>query len=432
MARVVWWNMYNFAINKILDPNNAVPSQDRLDQIGRVFTNTQPDILVMLELHNRSVGVAGQLVGSATSGGRGAIQLLTSIRQITGNNNWYMVPPVVTGAGGKAEGVGVYYNGNVVQFTGPWRCNGITTGPGVGIPQQYPLAWANLTPNNNSTLGGQWNYQPVQSPAKKQKKKAGGNNNANINFPIVGERTPWLTTFTEGARILEIFGLHAPAPGPNAALGTAAMLNVEEFTATPASNCVVALGGDFNVDANNANQRAAAYQPIVAAGFQWAFSNIVPQAVPVYYRTSMRTVGKSSIVDLNNPNNYVYPDYGYGVNAYDQIFVQGNTLDPATTQRIINPVAGTSAPPQANNSGYPNTAGRAAAIAYGYPAVIPVANGTAAFSTPTEMAQDIPTLLALANVVPPEPAAPTRAFKLWVNYGKIRSLSDHLAVVIDL
>jgi hypothetical protein len=411
--------MYNFAINKIADPHHAVPSQDRLAQIRRVFTNTQPDIFVMLELHNRSVGVAGTLVNNLTSGGRGAIRLLTEIRQATGNNNWFMVPPIVTGAGGKAEGVGVYYNGNTVRFTGPWQCNGQTTGMAVGAPQQYPAAWANLTLNNNNTLGGQWNYKPLQ-PAKKKQKKTANNNNSDINFPIKGERAPWLTTFTEviGGRELEIFGLHAPAPGPNAILGTAAILNVDEFTGAEAANVARALGGDFNVDANSAPKANNPYQQIAAAGYQWVFSTKVPQVPAVFYRTSMRTVGAASL-------NGIYPDYGYGVNAYDQIFVRGQTVtDPATTQRIINPVAGTSAPPQANDSGYPNTPLRNALIGYGYPAAQPAANGTAAFSTPTEMGQDIPTILAGAG--------PAAAFKLWANYGKIRSLSDHLAVVIDL
>ncbi|MCI5207987.1 MAG: hypothetical protein D3910_04180 [Candidatus Electrothrix sp. ATG2] len=389
MARVLFWNLMNFTDRRINNPKNIIASTKSLNNILGVFKNDPPDVFVLIELFQRTGGSKqGELVkGSAANG---AITLLGAISKYT-KSTWHLIPPVVTGFAGKREGIAVYYNGSTtLTFTGPWTHTGAkgaaTQAKGKGLA--YPKPWNNTLPKG-STAGGQWEFRAGKVIQE---------------YPVAGERRPWLVSFkdTGGAvvRNIDVFGFHAPAPGPNAGKGTVALSTTNEIVNSK-NYCV--LGGDFNVPYTPKNKKNI-YGSICNVGYSWEFKNNDNY-------TTQRNVKQSSI----SAKGLTYPQYGYGANTYDQIFTK---LVKMNNPMVIDQVIGT----DNKFSGFPPAG--ILGPGFGFDSVPPLANGTAAFTYPCYMANDIPTILAGAN--------PNKTFQNFANYGHIRRTSDHMGVVMDV
>jgi hypothetical protein len=94
MTRVLYWNIENFAINKIQNPSAKkrqrggaikvdLSSAERLTYINRHVTETDPDIFVVVEIETPYNNNRGVLCGGG--GATGVLALLVSLRALDAN-----------------------------------------------------------------------------------------------------------------------------------------------------------------------------------------------------------------------------------------------------------------------------------------------------------------------------------------------------------
>ncbi|KMQ64619.1 hypothetical protein ACM46_10235 [Chryseobacterium angstadtii] len=430
-----------------------------------------PDILVIIEATTGTDGLPeGETVDESSS-----YYLMQEIRQRTGNNNWYLVPPLVSGTEGRAEGIAVLYNSANLIFTGPWRWPG-GDGPAgsvAAIPNanmrsyNAPYMWRqnpynpagpanppnpndpdNTLPNRNIPLdsannpgrleyqvAGQWDYHTGGNPA-----------NAQLNFPDAGKRRPFLTTFYDTSvavngsthREIRLLSFHASPyqfqsnpitglreAGP-AATGTAEIANIFEMNQALAPNQVNVIVGDFNIPLWNYGGVALptiAYNPIIALGYQQQL-----QQVPNNFPDKAYRITHIKPSDNSTPyNDNGFPAFGYMTepellgryDAIDNIFVRyppmpNNAGGPAANMTIVNRVTGS-----------PYTGAGLPALPVGVPA------GTGGVLVYPQYLTN-----AYCMPVPNGVAAPNiglkNRFQGWNNYRRIRSTSDHLALIVDI
>lgn len=421
MAKVLFWNIANFSVNKIGHPKMPLRSARNLSVIYQAIKKAPLDIFVLIELYARHNVHGGE--GNLVKGNPaiGAIRLLYELNGIKAG--WKLVPPVVTGQGGRREGVAVYYREDNLELTGPWVHTGIggnAVQPPGGMVAPYPHPWSILTGGN--TKGGMWKFKNVGGGAQE--------------FPGPINRRPWVVHFKEydaakiNHRTIEVVGFHA-APSKYAVASVQALYNTKEIVNTPiipstiGNSSVRVLGGDFNIDANNGPKVANTYTKIaVKKGFNWEFG-IKPWGG--YYKTSLRTRYRASIFD--GP----YPDYDYASRSYDHIFTKYEGIVPAKggqNQMIINHFIGT----DLKYAGLP-VPGFKGGIgkAYGFYGVQPAVNVGATYDYPALGLLDIPEILGSVGVgkLFLTNAIANQAF-VEDNFLRIRTTSDHMGVVMDV
>ena len=114
MTRVLYWNIENFGINKIYNPNTrkrktgsslkeADAANERLAEINTVLTAANPQVIVVVEVESAPFNGFGLLgTGAGTLGALG----LQIVAQNALGGNWALVPPLQTGP---TEAVAVLY-----------------------------------------------------------------------------------------------------------------------------------------------------------------------------------------------------------------------------------------------------------------------------------------------------------------------------------
>lgn len=147
MIRIMYWNINNFGKNRFFFPKKRArdgggydytaikQAQDRLAIVMSSLEAHPPDIFVIVEVTRGMNGLPeGSVVYDASS-----LNLLEKIRNnatlTPPGTKWHLVPPLISGAGGKAEGIAVFYkslvsNSQHLHFIGPWGWPGgvITAG----------------------------------------------------------------------------------------------------------------------------------------------------------------------------------------------------------------------------------------------------------------------------------------------------------------
>src|SRR5687768_3896888 len=167
--RVVFQNINNFGVNRFFDQSRKrksgiggnslqVAAEHRLNVICNVVTAANPDLFSVVEVNTGLNGIAeGNLTNDTSS-----VDLLDSLNAALPAGtarNYKLVPPLVTGAGGRAEGIAVFYDMATLQFLGPWVWPGgqgpsgnaaAMAGAG-GVIGGYPAPWtdAAVPPANN-------------------------------------------------------------------------------------------------------------------------------------------------------------------------------------------------------------------------------------------------------------------------------------------
>lgn len=384
--RIMYWNVNNFGKNRFFSDDikrprdgsgpsgtgsnsPSVAAQNRLNHLINNLTAGQapggvafiPDIFIIVEVNTGSLGLPeGEILDEGSSylllDKIRANPILSPVAPAPYANCWCLVPPLVSGSRGRAEGIAVFYNSTKLQFIGPYilpappfgktRPGAIAAGPaslgpameaiaplpplgiyegfwgdnGPGmdpIPGTKPGAGLNCLPNrlvpgghgplsgvNENHLAGQFEF--YNPPGTK------------INFPNPGDRSPFLTRFIDLTavpyRIINLYSFHArpgqtpPAPGilPEAVAGTANLANVPGISGAIPANEVNVIAGDFNVslfDTGGPNNANLAYGPLrnsAAAGGLGYTQHINPGAAvhtPTeegYYFTHM--IGQNSTV----------------------------------------------------------------------------------------------------------------------------------------
>lgn len=467
MTRILYWNINNFSINKILDPTDSQGSADRLRHIvNEVLLPSNAHIFVIVEVYARQgeVGLEGKpIVDNAQVG---VYELLRRIRVATNNAHWMLVPPVWSGEWGFCEGIAVFYDSSHLQFVGPYvygpdyrtatqtrsgawhtppnhrACPFAETTRPAGAPanwptgaQDYPpLYWPDNLPNrltplnfnlpSENRLAGRYEFYDV--------------NGARLYFPAHQHRSPFLTQFVElplahpHPRQIKLFSLHT-SPG-TAGDAVAQLQHIPELAA--GANEVSVVLGDFNVDTFD---NRADYNGLENLGFTLHFDSEYQGAVnnnrrpyclthflPTAHATPFGILGGVVV----GPTHNVYPRFGYmgamaGMNfqtpgnagAIDNVLTHygANAVAPANhNATIVNTVVGKPYD-QANPTPQGVTAELTGGIDYNSSlnSHIPLPDGDQDFA-------NIASRLRL------------RTFQQWNNFERIRSTSDHLALVIDV
>jgi hypothetical protein len=369
--RVMVWNINRFTDNSL---NRNMPYNEAYIT-GTVFAQAL-DLFIIVEVQS-SQGLRGAVIGGG--GATGSLALLATLRNIAGNNNWCLVPPLklVQGIIGQnyTEGISVFYNSAALTFTGPyfWDSNqGIATAANAGTP--YPNPWNTTLPLPADNHAGKVDFVRYD-------------NNAVLEFPNATDRRPFQTNFTEvggAARTIKLFSVHLPPDQARAADAMGQLALIADIR-NVAANEIVLVAGDFNF---NLAQLGQTHLNDVR------FFSLVNQFLPVQFNLA---AGPTRIEEINSATMAGGPPgYGYLLPQYlDNIFVRyGGGLPPPHNPLVINRVVGTGP--------------------YG-----------------ADMANTIPTILAMGGL---NPAQQLALFRQPLNYGHIAhfgGVSDHLPLVMD-
>ena len=432
MTRVLYWNIENFAVNKIQNPGAkrkrgaSISEQDasaeRLTYISRHVTETDPDIFIVVEVETPYNNNRGVLCGGG--GQTGCLALLGHLQALA---NWCLVPPLITG---NKEAVAVFFRADRVTFTGPDQWGG---GVGPTLPTVTPItAQAYPAPWNTCLPVGNYSAARVQFPGMV------GMPPANVNFGV-DVRHPYQTTFLDaGGRTINIFTVHAPANFVGATAFLQTMTTMAAIDSAGAANELRLVLGDFNLTLLRVadSTYTDCYAPFTSLAAPYTVA-LAPAFGPMpdpllgyagYFATHIRPTD-SAICWSDNQANAYYPGYFFvgdsngAANASidNVLYLAGAGGLPAAAElTVINGLVGS---PYSNAGANPG----------GCP------EGTQAFN------RDINWQWAGLNpqwVAPMGPApdvAPRYAqqpgvgswFQGWNVYGKIRSTSDHLPLFFN-
>lgn len=429
MTRLLYWNIENFALNKINDPcrkrkkrgaslNDHEKSVDQRLHILWMIQQVNPDIFILVEVETAFRGV-GQLVKEA--GRDGIIELLHHIQGL--NADWSLVPPLQTGPN---EAVAIFYRNTNRHFTGPYVWPGghaaVSQQPGGGVvPANYPARYLGFLPNRLIPAAAHdnpnVNERQVAARINYTYKAGHATPGAAVAFPI--QRAPYMVTFYETglARNLTLFAIHAPASN-NAKFYLRNLADYAQIVDGLAPNEVRVVVGDFNWNLLKTNYtRRASYDPLCTSGFNLALQplNPVPVALPNgyfgYFATHILR-RKQAVYWSTAANITYYPGYGYITNrdyAIDNVFTRygAGAGGPAANFTIMNPIVGSP---------------------YNVHMPAPPIPPTGTIILPIEMVPVLPT---------PQPGAAHNpglmtTFRDWEHYGHIIKVSDHLALAIDI
>lgn len=430
MSRLIYWNLQDFAQNKIANAkttptgagglNPAERSQQRLLFILWMIHAADPEIFILVETETGRNDVRGQVVRSNP----GAVTLLQALQGL--NNNWRLVPPIKTGP---SEAVSVYYRQENLIFTGPWRWPGgaqATAQPG-GNAADYPFEYNQGIGNRVIPQGAQYNVGQNERQMAAQiafNFSADHPNFAGQNINFRRFRAPYMTTFAElnqtgnVSRNLTLFGIHAPASN-NARQYLRELANIAQISDGLTNNEARVIAGDFNWNLlqNDWTMRTS-YQPLINRGYTLELSPPNPpnnnnNGFPWYFATHMKPTNSAVYWSTNN-NTVYYPGYGYFSDtnfAIDNIFTRygTNAHGPSLNFTVFNPIVG--APYDRHPPPTPNTPIGDLDL--------PIVMNNQVYQNPVQPG------MAFQNGLP-------QNFRGWTNFGGIRSTSDHLPLVVDL
>jgi hypothetical protein len=434
MTRVLYWNIENFGINKIDNPNlkkrkkgssqsEAVASSQRFAYVARHVAETDPDIFIIVEVETPWANNRGVLCGG--SGAVGLTNLLVYLR--TQDVNWHLVPPLITG---NKESVGVFFRNDRVTFTGPEQWNG---GVGPTVPglaalasQPYPAPWNNALPAGNNCAAR------VQFPST-----AAVVPTPNVAFGV-GVRHPFQTTFTDATgRTINIFTVHAPASFVGATAFLQNMTTMAVVAAPGAANELRLVLGDFNLSLLRVadSTYTDCYAPFTGLVNPYTVALLPGGAPPApllgyagYFATHMRTTGNARCWSENLTNAY-YPHYFYTGDAdgaanasIDNVLylagVGGLPAAPALT--VINGVVSS---PYSNAGANPG----------GAPQGVQAFDSGIVWAWAGLNAQWVAPNWEPPNIAPQfaQQQGVLKWFRGWEVFGKIRSTSDHLPLFFN-
>ncbi|OLF54323.1 endonuclease/exonuclease/phosphatase family protein [Pseudomonas chlororaphis] len=464
MTRVLYWNIENFGYNKIRPLTTKrnlagalIPDLDAADRLALILahiTAFNPDIFVVVETSSGPSNGPGSLI-SPTGGWQGCVELLLRIRNLTGVA-WNLVPPLVVGQAGRAEGVAVFYKpvipagGGVAAgrrlFTGPnaWSPagNGISFNPNVApapAAGNYPALQANacFTVANRAIPATALNPGNLNESRCAARVDFVDNAGAPINYG--GLREPYMVTFCETVdgppvvvqRNLTLFAIHSPPQYVAANAYLNGLANVRDISAALGALETRVITGDFNVNLlSQVGNDPLRYAALTALGYglQLQPPAVAPppalEAYTGYFATHLRSLN-STIFWSTNAGAVPYPGYRYigssnssSLYSIDNILVRGGA---AANFTVANTVVGT--PMNAVNPAPGGAPMGQVAIACDFQ--MPPANWT-----PAPPAPPLP-------LVPPDPApafafGDRQRFRDWRNMGHIRSTSDHLALFVTV
>jgi hypothetical protein len=475
MTKIVYWNIQNFAINKIANPKVGIEkgtdnltyaqsSASRYTLIKNTIEATIADIIVIVEVSSGAKG-NGDL-SSNNAGVQGAIRILTDLRAVAPNAQWRMVPPLKLSGNNTKETVAIFYRG--VSGSGINQVNRYFTGPNTWTGGLGGLSSDALNPTATNYIGAPYDTfltptlpTPPTLPTRQIPPEAQYRANqwesqsaARIAFqsttpskPIkwLRFRRPFMACFFEEGpgttkRNLTLFALHLD-PKPKWASYTLNTLltQVEDIMSDSdvSAKETKILCGDFNLNAlTNAGADANIYA---------ALNNYVPLLNPPatmgggidlatyegYFATHLQlpTVDDNNVpiedyrfLWSSNTTASFYPGYNYydtadnNLYSIDNILVKPSSGTPNYQFTIMNPVVGTPFNLVAAPAGAPT-----GSITFSSQFTSPNIAITTSLNKKikADWLQSPAYIYTQGNAI---------ALISWGNYGRIISTSDHLAL----
>ena len=472
MIQIMYWNIQKFSAPKIKGKRliDATVAKDRLAHIKKVVCpdppRRKPDMIIVVEVavdNPTAVKDLGAVLRETAAPAEGVLQLASHIRQWLGSS-WCLIPPIPTGELGRCEAVAVYYDSNSLIFTGPYiyatdkstkrhqldKAMPPTQG-NLDNLAPYDPAWEQYLPKS---LNRTWDAPDGAKVPEWQ--GAGQFEYGNLEFPDRGYRRPFYTRMKEvnGNRTIKVFTVHTTP-----AVASGATRNIRHIPDVQAvgNDEVAVVVGDFNVDSfrgdpkfpNSAlNTVNNPYEMLVTLprddglGYQMLLNpcrpgtfSQHPNRKPYCLTLLLRNVIRANQDDEQaiatpynaagrraDPQHNVYPRFGYmgsysdstgefsDTGALDNAFVKygPNLAAVPHNTTIVNTVVGTP-----YNRLRPPPDGVTADLTGGY-------------TQPSALKQPIPQPAGI------NPGADINGFNDYENYGLIRSVSDHLAIVFDV
>ena len=438
MTRVLYWNIENFGINKIYNPNTrkrktgsslkeADAANERLAEINTVLTAANPQVIVVVEVESAPFNGFGLLgTGAGTLGALG----LQIVAQNALGGNWALVPPLQTGP---TEAVAVLYETTNRFFAGPYVWPGgvgpaIAPGGGTGAYPGPMAAWlpaAAVPAGALQNVGTAQNLCAARASGFTHRAAHPTNPGAPWAFRWF-ERAPYQVSLFESAgagRNLTIFGIHAPSGGGGGQY-LQDLSDIAEIVDNVGANEVRLVIGDFNVQLLTGTlAEDPAYGHLQARGYTLALAPLAPAPVApagyaTYYATHIRGQFKAKCwprggAATDYPGyRYVGADHGPPAAAIDNAFFHygaGIVAPGPANFTIMNRVVGS----PMNSIAPPSGGAPPGAAALGRGTTVP------------------PPAIAPA-VGPAYNGGLKTSFQSWAEYGRIRSTSDHFALVIDV
>lgn len=454
MTRVLYWNIENFAENKInsVDVRNrqvgstvtrAAASRKRRDYVEQVVRIVCPDVFVVVEIESAPHRGAGELAVEA--GARGCLALLGHLRTILPAENWDLVPPLQTGPN---EAVAVFYRHDRLTFCGPSLWPG-GLGPSVRAddpqarpPGNYPAPMDGALPDGALVpRDGHWpnaGQRVRQCAANTSYEWSQAANDIGRVVWDPRARTPYQVCFlatptlvppapapAADTPLLTIFAVHAPAHRDFAGEYLRTLSGLAEIAEGQNDHEVRVVVGDFNV--NLMDGQFATVEPYhhlmgLASPYRLLLQPPAPPPQPLhagfadYFATHIRH-RLSAVCWSTRAEPRVAPGYGYTgsdfgppASAIDNAFVRYSGPGPAPNAHltIVNPVVG---------SPYVDVVG-------GGP------TGTALFGRLINVPESVQG--HAPDVAPDYTPGLASNFRAWDNYGYLRSTSDHLPLIMDV
>lgn len=443
--RVMMWNIENFTLNK-RNNNKWDKAQLRWNHILDTIQRVNPDIFVLIEVESGGSN-EGTICGGTAQ--QGVLQLLADL-QAHGANNFNafrVVPPIVSGTGGKREGIAVFFKTTNLRFTGPYVWTGALASPprdrqGLVASAAYAAPWNNALPaaNNQNQLAGQWRFS--DTPTNVNPRQAAAN-----LFPRPDNRSLYRVNFLDTSvvpnRTIELFAMHAPPQPATAVEVVKSLAQVGDLGMDPDNDVVQVLVGDFNVNVIDPDQ-AKAFDPL-SSGWRQASEGKKQKRTPftrhnINTPTSLKGVGgKSRFLQGKSYKHTGRIAAGQGQPAlgpayYDYI---ATAREDAGTQlaldNILTRYGGLAAGGPAANFHVVNRVYQMPAN--GYPPAMGLMPNPA--NPLVNVAATIPLMLTTYNIgaANPQVAQANSYFRNYTRFGKIaagRGASDHMALVIDV
>jgi hypothetical protein len=446
-AKILYWNVEKFSDNKIANTaDSRDPTYGRgirqgprrlsymldtfssgIDPNGAAFI---PDFIVIVEV---APGLQNNVRENVINGNAalGVMRLLRAIRGApalnAGGQDWRVVPPIVLGGGwiagqspGLREGVAVYYNSARWYFLGPEDRNGGYAAPFNGVPRalrnrQIPAVYG-LNPDGTNRVEDRLQGKASRyfnRPIRLRRY---------VDFPGPDDRRPWLTHFgsTNAANpvLLRLMSVHtSPARAADGTTRIASLLDM--IGPLTAANQIDVILGDFNVD----NLAAANWQ--AGGPFEGFVLNANPAYRPMlqppnglganfnsYFMTHALQLDQAEIEGAFGHANGFYPGYGYLDQSIDNVFFrrQGVAAPVTACSTIVNRVV---------SMPYDQAPG---------PPPVPPYRGVLRYLTSFDT--DLAAMILQLEQDPTYHA--DDAFREWENFGKVRSTSDHLPLILEV
>jgi len=452
--RILYWNIENFAINKI---QGTLDARERLAYILKHLTrlDATPDIFVVVEVETGNAGRGRLVHGQGLAGWDALLGALR--REVHPYDNWMGVPPLQTAdVLHVSEGVAVFYNSSRLAFTGPdiWP-GGTGAEPIPGTRKRkardswYPPSCGQCLPADRRVPDDALHNpgEPEASCAARTSFRYADRadpllRGRRIGFPR--QRSPYMVTFSEithperrmpdSLRDLTLFAVHAPPNEWFARNYLRTLSNTGEIVDRLDPREVRIIAGDFNVNLlrEEANEHTGAVtlseDPIFREFRQ--DSGYAQQALHLdglledpdnrrrgYFATHMKPRDEAAFWSTHAVRRF-YAGYGYVSHQFrgnltysiDNVFTRYGEqagADPANFT-ILNGVVGS---PYTRHP----VPDRVPAGLLGFP----ISMADLEFQDPPESAWDFAIDLYQRS-------------RAWANYGHIRSTSDHMALVIDV